>query len=237
MELAAAYTSILEDKMIAYNREFGLDGDWTAFHESSAHTVSVFAGRQTGKTTNLALRAFNSKHDCIIYTTLGNEIPILINMLRGLAEENNIRHTVVSSNEVSGIFRMSNNKTISIENIGRVRSYLPHRANSDQNRWIDKEIFFSEFDHNYFCSFISSMESQVNQAVSIRSVSSIRIPSPTISKEWFKNSDVHYFIDNENSHYTVNDNTPMAFEHQPSTAREMIDNMEPRRPLPQVMWR
>ena len=220
MELALTYAVMDAQRRDDYNREqalIGIDGDWRAFHESQEHKISVLAGRRTGKTTNMALRVLNSSYDCEIFTTHVAEVAVLAREISRLAEERDIS----ISTSLSG----RRNSTISLDN--RVIHIYYTRGISNGmrgRRWVGKEIFFSEFDHSDFYDIMHAMAHEIPRAIRILCVGSMTRYEDNFAKRWFRESDLHYFIDNNIISPTRGH---MTWEHRPSDARHFIEHLPP----------
>lgn len=221
MELALTYAVMDAQRRDDYHREqqlLGIDGGWRAFHASEEHKVSVLAGRRTGKTTNIALRAFLTRNSCEVFTPHMPEVQILLHEISRLAEERDVDIVTSMDGNRHARVQFDNGKEISIYSIRNSDAPLHGR------RWAGKEIFFSEFDHSYFSSIMHAMALEIQHAYRIYCVGSMASYEDDFAKRWFKESDIHYFIDSDRIPPTRGH---MRWEYQPSIARSFIEHLPP----------
>jgi hypothetical protein len=220
MELAIAYAVMDAQRRDDMNREqalLGIDGDWRAFHESQDHKIAVFAGRQTGKTYNIALRSLNSQYNCEIFTPHVAEVTTLVEAITQLAEEREV--------PVIGAMNERRHARITLDNGRQIDIYhLRGTGHMRGRRWVGKEIFFSEFDHSDFQGIMEAMSFEIPRAIRILCAGSITRMEDNYAKRFFREADLHYFIDNE---YRPPTRGHMPWEHQPSNARHFIEHLPP----------
>jgi hypothetical protein len=219
MELALTYALMDAQRRDNYQREqslLGIEGNWYAFHESQEHKISVFAGRRMGKTYNIALRASRSQYDCEIFTPYAASISSLIEEFRRI----NTEGQRFQSDRRTAQIIYADGRRINIQTFLGEQTRQQIRGQS----WTNKEIFIDEFHCPDLESLMEAMESQIPRAQRIFCVGSFNRIADTYAMRWFKESNLHYFIDSED---------PILMEGQrpeyyrPSIARQFIDNLPP----------
>lgn len=219
MELAKAYALLESDRREDFHRYqevSGISGTWDHMHNTSPHRISIIAGRQTGKSTNIARKAYESEYDTIIYVPNRMYISMMELRIVEIDETKDERQIVtrVESRDVLTI-NMRGGRKIEIE----TSAHAP--GGKRGTKWHDKLIIFEEFDHRYFKSLIDQLQFEVAKAKQVISVGSIRTTGPDMAKSWFKQSDLRYFID---SGYEPPTRGHMPEDYTPSILADMINN-------------
>jgi hypothetical protein len=219
MELALTYALMDAQRRDNYQREqslLGIEGNWYAFHESQEHKVSVFAGRRMGKTYNIALRASRSQYDCEIFTPYAASISSLIEEFRRI----NTEGQRIQSDRRTAQIIYADGRRINIQSC--LGQQIRHQTRG--RLWTNKEIFIDEFDCTDLESLMDRMESQIPRAQRIFCVGSLNRITDSYAKRWFKESNLHYFIDSEDF-LLMEGQRPEDF--RPSIARQFISNLPP----------
>lgn len=162
---------------------------WKAFHECEERQISVYAGRRSGKTYNLMLRALNSDHDSIIFvpsqmmiSSYKNEMEYLINS----SERIEIINLVVDHYMM--IVQLSNGRTITVTLFG---SHSSVRG----KRFIDMNVMFDEPERfRDFHQMINALELCIERSAHIICVGSMESLSLTPYRQWFNISDTQLVI-------------------------------------------
>lgn len=180
---------------------------WLPLHESEEHKVSVFAGRLTGKTYNIALKAAMSEHNCIVYTSSRVNVNMIMELIMSFETEFDPIDDATSS-----FIAYHSGRTVDVE-------ILPHTKELMRGiNWTNKVILIDEFDCDRFEGIMNIMSSQILRARQIICVGSITMPGDSFAKRWFKDSDLNFFVD---SSYVSNSHSISSF--MPSIASQMID--------------
>lgn len=211
MELVAEYSLIDEPRRVEslpYGRE------WADFHESRERTISVFAGRGTGKSYNLALRAARSEHDCMIIVQHGPSVRMMLDLIIELSTE----EVEVSSSRQMTRIQYSNGRRVSIETLSNVSNIRGRRLNG--------ELMFDEFDYDWFGDFMTNdhVLPFLENVQHIVCVGSINWFEDSKGKRWFKSSDTRIFVD---AHSQPPTRGHMRYEYFPSEKRLAIENLPP----------
>lgn len=219
MELAKAYALLESDRREDFHRYqevSGISGTWDHMHNTSPHRISIIAGRQTGKSTNIARKAYESEYDTIIYVPNRMYISMMETRIVELDETKDAREilTRVESRDVLTI-NMRGGRKIEIE----TAAHAP--GGKRGTSWKNKLILFEEFDNRYFISLINQLQFEVAKAKQVVCVGSMRSTEPNHTKSWFKQSDLRYFID---SGYEPPTRGHMPEDYTPSILADMINN-------------
>lgn len=193
MELVESYVVNLKNKRNNKWKEKLMAGvweEWLPFHESDDHTISVIAGRNTGKTYNLVLKAALSDHDCVIYLSGIYLRQAIVELLQKFQSN----FDPIDYNNMSKIIYKSGR---SIEIREMLRTYRLQKEPS----WINKVILFDEFDRLGFDSIINEKKDEISKAKQIACVGSSWNTDDTFAKRWFKSSKVYYFVDSKSLDY------------------------------------
>ncbi len=185
MELVANYISIDEERQAA-NLE-GVYPEWREFQSSMDHKISVFAGRGTGKTYNLAYRAAHSDVDCMIFVTNYHSIELLVRQIQLIETDVPISSVTINRGSISNIV-YENGRRIRIASLRNCSAYRGLRFNGE-------EVMFDEFEHSDFGEFMNQRMYIVNMARNIVCVGSINRREDTFAKQWLRQSDYYSFID------------------------------------------
>lgn len=216
MELIAEYLEIDEPRRIN-NHEADIIPEWEEFHRSEEHKISVFAGRQTGKTYNLALRAVRSRYNCTIFVGSSVHVSMVRSMIRDLSEPNTITREYASSGREAYV-GYDNGRAIRIEVLpDNIRSLRGRRYNN-------QEVMFDEFEIGSFHTFIEEFGFRLNDARHVVCVGSMVTPYDSTGKRWFNQSGTKCFIDNV---YPPNEREYIRHEFFPSELRYMIEHLPP----------
>lgn len=234
MELIAVYQNVIEEqsaaaqaaseagRLAAYART-----DWDGFLNSTEKFISVFAGRGTGKTHNLALRAVRSRFDVTIFAGSYQKARVMRDAVLSatLSELSYAARPREGGNGFS--IQTPDNRTIRIEGSNRVAGY----------RFDNEEVMFDEYDVPVFERMLRESWYTLGQAEHIVCVGSLSRDRSTYAQRWFNSSDAKFLIDSPYMHY---DETYMIrTEMFPSESRLMLENL-PRIELPiartQLMW-
>lgn len=217
MELAVAYAALTlkkeekrEEKLL---HELIGDPRWLPFHESTEKKISVFAGRRTRKTYQLALMIDRSGLNCEVY--VGSEAGVL-RMAQELQQLRDYDRAQVEQR--SAQLRESSGKVVTI------RILPSSNAEMFNPSWFVKDIFVDEFEDTRFETLMTVMEREIERANRIVCVGSINTSIDTYAKRWFKSSDKWYYIDTDNIPPTRGH---MPEEYRPSLMKNFIDHLPP----------
>lgn len=215
MELVQVYLDLYSKSKIG-SSERNIDEKWQEFMESEAHTLSVFAGRGTGKTIHLVRYALSTPHDVIYF--VHNEattyyIMDLINQNTDPAEIRSIRRE-----NRTRIIEVSNGKRIIVLHIPTEFTHISGL------RYRGYELIFDEFDNDRFSRFIQIFEDIVRDAIRVICAGSIMTRRPNAAKAWFRDSEHKIFIDSAADHNFVPHEVSEE-EMFPSRLKLMIRNM------------
>lgn len=162
---------------------------WRSFHESQAKTIGVLAGRDTGKSKNLILKALHSKRDCIIFIPEGaminRTIEVATSLNKGLAIsniQNSGRHGLIEFSDGRKIYILAMNGSPGL-NVYNFR---------------DKEVMFDEFDYDMVSTFLNIYNWKLEEAERIICVGSFNSRHINHSKSWFRSAEHQIYIDREN---------------------------------------
>lgn len=219
MELVLTYALMDAKRRDDYKREQLLsevDHTWRSFHASQEHKISVFAGRRTGKTYNLALRAANSLYDCMIFTPHQQAVRVIAETIACMPAQTMMTQFIHSTD--SARIAYDDGRIIFIRHI-----HQPAQSMRGE-QWINKEIMFDEFDCNEFESILTVMAHRLSQARHIVCVGSMYSNPDSFAKRWFKDSGTRLFIDAPNRPPT-RDHRPE--EYTPSIYRQLIEHLPP----------
>lgn len=211
MELVAEYRQIDEPRRV---EPLPYETEWASFHESRERTISVFAGRGTGKTYNLALRAARSEHDCIIFVQHSHSIRMILDLVVELSLE----VVDVSTSRQMARIQYPNGRRVSVEALSHFTSIRGRRLNG--------ELMFDEFDHVQF-EFFMTNDHVIPFLQSVRHivcVGSLKGFEDSPGKRWFKGSDTRIFVDAKSQPPTRGH---MRYEYFPSEKRLALENLPP----------
>ena len=217
MELVAEYTKIIEDKIAAAKPPaLQIVTGWDEFHASDARTISVFAGRRTGKSYNIALRALRSENNCLILTSAPE---LIVQHFRGFRAVSNglPRNTIVTSDQIS----FSDGRNIRIMRINAPTSYRGLRVDN-------RDVFIDEYDNPQFGRLMlsqASYETLFHNASRIICVGGVMNALDSIGKRWFNQSESKFFLDSPAMPEEVSGRR--RWEYFPSEQRQMIEHLPP----------
>jgi hypothetical protein len=218
MELVAEYRQIDEPRRVnLLYPEFR--PEWELFHNSTEQKISVFAGRQMGKTYNLALRAVRSQYDCIIFVQHSINVIIMRDLIQQMSEALPI---VRSTREREhALIEYAGGRTIDIH-------VMPRNYNSLRGRRLTmKEVMFDEFENSSFSGFLEAMRFELHRAAHIVCAGSMTTPYDSPAKRWFESSHTRYYLDVP--YPPVEAGQGMYVEHEffPSRMRGLIEQLPP----------
>ena len=219
MELIAQYIEIDEPRRVDLCLP-DIRPEWRAFHESNEHKISVFAGRQTGKTYNLALRAVRSQYDCIIFCHHRSTVQIMVDLIMQMSRELPLARVSSGSGSSTAYIEYENGRRIDIHVLPRDSSTFRGR------RLMMKEVLFDEFDREEFGHFIEVMDYELRQAVHVVCVGSPSMNPTSMGKRWFNQSGTKYFIDARYIPFGMEEDYN-RWDFFPSEMRQMIENLPP----------
>lgn len=223
MELTLSYVLLQTEREEKRKRQAFLERVpecWRPFHESGEHIISVFAGRRTGKTENIALKAARARHDCMIYVQNNYAIQPMIDYLyRFQTEEDLIETSYKQARNGCHLIWYESGREIQITPFSMARTHFM------DHRWTNKVILFDEFDHADFEKLMKIMEPQIGRARQIAAAGSIRRLGDSYAKRWFKQSGYQEFIDARNFDYYYSSPEVRPAEVRPSIARPLIDHL------------
>ncbi len=185
MELVASYISIDEERQAACLE--GVYPEWIEFQSLMDHKISVFAGRGTGKTYNLAYRAAHSDVDCMMFVTNYYSIELLVRQIQLIETDVPISNVSLNRGSISNIVYENGRKI----RVASLRNSWTYRG----LRFDGVEVMFDEFEHSDFEEFMSVMRSMIPRIRNIVCVGSINRREDTFAKQWFRQSDYYSFID------------------------------------------
>lgn len=201
MELISQYRKLTanikkEQKML---RLAGLMDSWNAFQEDESWSVSVFAGRSSMKTYNIALKALRSKHDCMIFVQGKGSANVLHRHMMEIKENNPEIDFVLSSEVRSTPYHIKLNNGREIRIIPINANTIRRSQNTRGLRFINHDVMFDEFDDGVMLEeFLSWHEIRLSDVHQIICVGSITMREDTKGKEWFSKSQSQYAIDTPN---------------------------------------
>jgi len=213
VELIAQYIEIDEPRRVDL-RFLDVPPMWRAFHESTEHKISIFAGRQMGKTYNLALRAVRSMYDCVVYVRDHYMVKSMANLIADLSPE-------------SPVIRMCSNYASVILGTGRhIDIYAFSAPNIRGKRFMMKEVLIDEFDCERFEILLERVKFELDRAIHVVCVGTPSISPDTPGKRWFKESGTKYYID---MIHVPEDMEQWAhvYEYRPSALQNVIDRLPP----------
>ncbi|MGV7000201.1 hypothetical protein ACWA2C_16070 [Priestia megaterium] len=218
MELIAEYIDLNAPKIVSIPEVSAQEVDWNAFHESQEHKISMFAGRRTGKTHNIALRASRSEYDCIVFVQNAYQVRMMAELIIGFNHTRDVAIDMYQAN-------------IQYNNLRHVCVRTLESHSFDRLRGIGisgKEILFDEVDNDNFSRFIRTFGWTLDRAHHVVFASSISNDQDTIAKRWFKASQAKFFLDSPIVP-TVIDSSPdcNGYEVFPSRMRLMIEQLPP----------
>lgn len=207
MELITKYLKLFRKKPV-----MAVPEAWRAFHESKAQRISVFAGRGTGKSYNIAARAINSKHDCIIYSHSQESTASLNRLIVSLLPEGSIQALIGVPYRKDIV--LANGRVIKSRTL--TKSVPGVRGEDSKN----KEILFNEFDYASFNEVVEYHEYWLRQAKHVVCVGSLMNLNLDAAKSWYRSSEYRELIDSQTRH----GESP---EIKPSTVRLLLENVPP----------
>lgn len=212
MELVAEYQLIDEQRREDLHFT-GISTEWAEFHLSQEKRISVFAGRQTGKTYNLALRAVRSRYNCVIFVE--HQINVIL-----------MRDTIVQLSEGMPIIRNMREQDRALIEYDNGRVIDIHIAPRTDTAWRGRrfhetEVMFDEFESfNYYNEW---SRHSLQDAAHVVCVGSMRNPYASVAKRWFKSSGRQIYIDAPHEP----EFEYVRHELFPSTMKEFVDCMVP----------
>ncbi|PES55888.1 hypothetical protein [Bacillus thuringiensis] len=220
MELISKYRKLIanikkEQKIL---RLAGLIESWDAFQEDESWSVSVFAGRSSWKTYNIALKALRSKHDCIIFVQGKGSANVLQRHMTEIANSNSDINFVRSSEVRSTPYNITLDDGRNIRIIPVIAYY---RENRRAVNFADCDVFFDEFDDGVMLEeFLQWHNTRLRDAHQIICVGSITMREDTKGKEWFGKSQSQYAIDTPNVERILGSN-----EYSNSNQKELFPSL------------
>lgn len=198
MELILQYSKLTayikkEEKM---SKLSGSIDNWSAFQEDESWSVSVFAGRSSRKTYNIALKALRSTHDCLIFVQGKGSANTLHRHMRNIANSSFDINFVLSSAVGSTPYNITLDDGRNIRIIP-VRSY--NRDSMRGLRFANCDVMFDEFDDGMMLEeFLEWHSTRLKEAHQIICVGTIDKREGTKGKAWFGGSQSQYAIDMPN---------------------------------------
>lgn len=220
MELISKYRKLIanikkEQKIL---RLAGLIESWDAFQEDESWSVSVFAGRLSWKTYNIALKALRSKHDCIIFVQGKGSANVLQRHMTEIANSNSDINFVRSSEVRSTPYNITLDDGRNIRIIPVIAYYRENRRGVN---FADCDVFFDEFDDGVMLEeFLQWHNTRLRDAHQIICVGSITMREDTKGKEWFGKSQSQYAIDTPNVERILGSN-----EYSNSNQKELFPSL------------
>ncbi|WAT23535.1 hypothetical protein O0R52_22395 (plasmid) [Bacillus halotolerans] len=206
MELITLYSEVLQKQLLEKNKNKTIKRtreEWMPFLESESHSITVYAGRGTGKTFNIVSRVLLSEHDCFVFCESNYHKREFWNEL-ARRWDNECLHK---------------NKEIRIFNINDSLS------ESSLYQLQGKEIIFDEFDSTKFCRYVELHRGLLNQAAHVVCVGSMYDVRRNLSaKLWFRESELSYFIDSQ-----LIDSDSSIEKFIPSSFSSYINQLPPSR--------
>jgi hypothetical protein len=217
MELIEAYTEIDLPRRVDL-RYPDFRPEWSTFHNSTEHKISVFAGRQMGKTYNLVLRAVRSQYDCVIFTKHTAMVKVIREKIKEMSHE--LDMTRNAGGQCEAHIEYVNGRRIDIYAISR----------STNHRWRGrrlhmKEVLIDEFENNFFYDILDEIRGELSRAAHIVCVGSINTPYDSRAKRWFQSSGTKYYLDSHNAPSPYTDHYRQEFF--PSEMRHLIEHLPP----------
>lgn len=201
MELISQYRKLTanikkEQKIL---RLAGLIDSWNAFQEDESWSVSVFAGRSSWKTYNIALKALRSRHNCLIFVQGKGSANVLHRHMMEIKDNNPEIDFVLSSEVRSTPYHMRLNNGREIRIIPLNANTIRRSQGSRGLRFVNCDVMFDEFDDGIMLEeFLHWNETRLSDAHQIICVGSITMREDTKGKEWFGKSQSQYAIDTPN---------------------------------------
>lgn len=224
MELISQYrkliTNIKKEQKIL--RLAGLMESWNAFQEDESWSVSVFAGRASMKTYNIALKALRSKHDCMIFVQGKGSANVLHRHMMEIKENNPEIDFVRSSEARSTPYHITLNNGREIRIIPLNPLLNPMRLRGSRGlTFVNHDVMFDEFDDGVMLEeFLRWHEARLSDAHQIICVGSITMREDTKGKEWFGKSQSQYAIDTPNVERILGSN-----EYSNSNQKELFPSL------------
>ncbi|HHT7153079.1 hypothetical protein [Bacillus cereus group sp. BfR-BA-01318] len=220
MELISQYRKLIanikkEQKIL---RLAGLIDSWNAFQEDESWSVSVFAGRSSWKTYNIALKALRSKHDCIIFVQGKGSANVLHRHMTEIANSNSDINFVRSSEVRSTPYNITLDDGRNIRIIPVIAYYRENRRGLS---FVNCDVMFDEFDDGVMLEeFLQWHRARLSDAHQIICIGSITMREDTKGKEWFGTSQSQYAIDTPNVERILGSN-----EYSNSNQKELFPSL------------
>ncbi|PVC75043.1 hypothetical protein C2I27_03915 [Priestia megaterium] len=215
MELVAEYID-LNTLSIIDTPLMNIQPDWDTFHRSYERKISVFAGRGTGKSYNIALRAVRSECDCFVFVHNEGLVRLMTEKIADLSNPNDL--ATCRSDRSRSTITYRDGHSIDVVSLASLNLF-PFRGTD----FYEKEIMFDEAEYNGFSDFIIEHRRELERARRIVMVSSITRDLDTAAKRWFKFSDRKFYIDSD-MFIPVE---MQRYELYPSEMRHMIEQLPP----------
>lgn len=208
MELVMAYA----EKNKPLDGGYIVAENWDQLYDSESHSISIFAGRRTGKSVNLVLRALASEYNVTIFTPLEITMKAMLELIRE-----------ISPLRILNAYASSQLTTIEMQNGKRIRIFTANARLANGIDISNEEVFFDEFEISSVTNRIASMHRLFPQAKKVICIGSVYQEGGTAAKQWFKHSDTKVFIDVER---ISNERGISSFEYQPSIIVGDLDKLE-----------
>ena len=208
MELVMAYN----ENQLPVNAGYIIAENWDRLHESDDYSISIFAGRSTGKTVNLVMRALASEYNVTIFTSLLVCMKEIMTLIREISPSTLLQ---VSSNHEFTNIELTSGK--------RIRIFTSTSRQANGIDITNEEVFFDEFEMSGVNERLRTMYQLLSNAKRVICIGSVYKEGGSAAKQWFKHSNTKVFIDADTipNQYHIKDE-----EYQPSIIAEDIEELE-----------
>lgn len=220
MELIESYLELVADRPPFFNTLdlSGVQDRWRCIFESEEKFISVYAGRRTGKSHHIGLRAIHSEYNCIIIVPVWHHVQYTMQLLEELSEGMDINLIQSDRNTYSGIIQYNNGRYIRVISSG---------AGYRGFEFMGHEIFIDEFDMgtSSLGSLLAANYRCLLDAHRVIAVSSLYRLEMTRGKRWFASSGAKFIIDTPSvREEDINGNRHQFF---PSEYRRLLESIQP----------